>query len=146
MRFCTCQACRHRAWLATLAVWHLTWAFDLLTKPAHVHSRAAPACSIMLGAWRRMMRRQSCDKIIAHHQEQMLPSYTTNASEACSPLPVVLTMRKKMACHKTPPMAPPALTRPQTTPLERLLTNGTTPYTVPQVICTVQTCQHMKLL
>ena len=57
-------------------------------------------------------------------------------------LPVVLTMRKKMACHKTPPMAPPALTRPQTTPLERRLTKGTTPYTVPQVICTV----HMHQL
>ena len=48
-----------------------------------------------------------------------------------------------MACHTTPPVAPQALTRPHTTPLERLDTKGTTPYTVPHVICgPAGCCQH----
>ena len=50
-------------------------------------------------------------------------------------LPALLTRRKKIACHRTPPVAPPALTRPHTTPLDLRDTNGTTPYTVPHVIC-----------
>lgn len=50
----------------------------------------------------------------------------------------LLPFKKNIAWLMTPPMAPPALTRPHTTPMLRRETNGTTAYVVPQVACNVR--------
>ena len=54
--------------------------------------------------------------------------------------------RKKMAWFMTPPMAPPALTSPQTIPRDLRDTKGTTPYTAPQVACTRTKTRIIKML
>ena len=51
-------------------------------------------------------------------------------------------LRKKMAWFMTPPMAPPALTSPQTMPRDLRDTKGTTPYTAPQVACNQVSTQN----